>query len=231
MIAPHPNPESRAADQPPAIAIDGLTLAFGGRTVLRDFSLRVAAREKVVLAGASGSGKSSVLACLLGFLAPAAGRIAIHGEPLTPRSVWRLRRELALVQQEPDLGEQTVADWLAEPFEYRANEALRGQLARLPDLLPQLRLAPAILKQKGPELSGGEKQRIALAAALLLDRPILLLDEPTSALDPDSRQAVYACLAGLQNQTVLMVSHDAGPALDFADRTVRLTGEEAARGD
>ena len=97
-------------------------------------------------------------------------------------------------------------------------------LARLPDLLPQLRLAPAILKQKGPELSGGEKQRIALAAALLLDRPILLLDEPTSALDPDSRQAVYACLAGLQNQTVLMVSHDAGPALDFADRTVRLTG-------
>ena len=64
----------------------------------------------------------------------------------------------------------------------------------------------------------------------LLDRPILLLDEPTSALDPDSRQAVYDCLAGLERQTLLMVSHDAGPALHFADRTVRLPGEEAARG-
>ena len=230
MIAPHPNPESRAADQPPAIAIDGLTLAFGGRTVLRDFSLRVAAREKVVLAGASGSGKSSVLACLLGFLAPAAGRIAIQGEPLSAKSVWRLRRALALVQQEPDLGEQTVADWLREPFAFRANAAQEEHFARAPEWLARLRLSPAILKQKGPELSGGEKQRLALVSAFLLDRPILLLDEPTSALDPDSRQAVYDCLAGLQDRTLLMVSHDAGPALDFADRTVRLPGAEAAHG-
>ena len=107
---------------------------------------------------------------------------------------------------------------------------LRRQLPALRGKDLRLRLSPAILRQKGPELSGGEKQRLALVSALLLDRPILLLDEPTSALDPDSRRAVYDCLAGLERQTLLMVSHDAGPALDFADRTVRLTGEEAARG-
>ena len=219
-----------AAAEAPALAVAGLTLAFGARTVLRDFSLQVAPREKVVLAGPSGSGKSSVLACLLGFLAPAAGRIEIAGEPLTPRSVWRLRRHLAFVQQEPDLGEQIVADWLREPFAFRANAAQAEHFARAPEWLARLRLSPAILKQKGPELSGGEKQRLALVSALLLDRPILLLDEPTSALDPDSRRAVYDCLAGLERQTLLMVSHDAGPALDFADRTVRLPGEEAARG-
>lgn len=217
-------------DRPPSIEIDGLTLAFAGRTVLQDFSLRVGASEKVVLAGESGSGKSSILACLLGFLAPVAGRIAIRGESLTAKSVWHLRRELALVQQEPDLGEQTVEAWFQEPFTFRANEALRGNLSKLPALLPQLRLTPAILKQKGPDLSGGEKQRVALAAALLLDRPILLLDEPTSALDPESRQAVYACLAGLQDQALLMVSHDAGSALDFADRTVRLPRREKPHG-
>ena len=190
----------------------------------------MAAHEKVVLAGASGSGKSSVLACLLGFLAPAAGRIAIQGEPLSAKSVWRLRRALALVQQEPDLGELGVEEWLREPLAFRANAALQGNFTRVPEWLARLRLSPAILRQKGPELSGGEKQRLALVSALLLDRPILLLDEPTSALDPDSRRAVYDCLAGLERQTLLMVSHDAGPALDFADRTVRLTGEEAARG-
>ena len=230
MIAPHPNPESRDVDRPPAIAIAGLTLAFGARTVLRNFFLQMAPREKVVLAGPSGSGKSSVLACLLGFLEPAAGRIEIGGEPLTPRSAWRLRRQLALVQQEPDLGELGVEEWLREPLAFRANQALHGNFARVPEWLARLRLSPAILRQKGPELSGGEKQRLALVSALLLDRPILLLDEPTSALDPDSRRAVYDCLAGLERQTLLMVSHDAGPALDFADRTVRLTGEEAARG-
>jgi len=214
----------------PDIEIAGLDLAFAGRTILHDFSLQVAAGEKVVLAGASGSGKSSLLACLLGFLFPPAGRIAIRGELVTPKSVWRLRRAMALVQQEPDLGEQTVAEWIEEPFTFRANESLRGHLAQLPGLLRRLRLDPAILRQKGPALSGGEKQRIALASALLLDRHILLLDEPASALDPESRQAVYDGLADLEGQTLLMVSHDPSSALRFVDRTVRLSPPEDDHG-
>ena len=229
MIPLPPDPAPFAPDPPP-IAVEGLTLAFDSRVVLHDFSLRVEAREKVVLAGPSGCGKSSLLACLLGFLSPAAGRIAILGEPLTPANVWRLRRAIAFVQQETDLGGQTAGDWLREPFAFRANESLRGNLDRLPDLLERLRLNPAILRQKGPDLSGGEKQRLALIAALLLDRPILLLDEPTSALDPDSRQAVYDGLASLRDPAVLMVSHDTGPALDFAHRTVRIPGKAAPHG-
>jgi putative ABC transport system ATP-binding protein len=217
-------------NRPAPIDIEHLALAFDGRKILYDFSLRVNDGETVMLAGPSGSGKSSILSCLLGFLVPAAGRIAIHGEELTAQSVWRLRRAMTLVQQEPDLGEWTVRQWLEEPFTFHANEAIRDPLARLPDLLRRLRLPEAILKQKGPALSGGEKQRIALVAALLLDRPILLLDEPTSALDPDSRQAVYDCLSALKTQTLLMISHDAGPALAFADRTVRIAPREAPHG-
>lgn len=216
---------------PPAIEFDQITLAFDGRTLLHDFSLRVQTGEKVVLAGPSGSGKSSLLACLLGFVTPPpAGRIAVFGEPLTPKSVWHLRHSMALVQQEPDIGEQSAEDWIREPFTFHANEALRGNLARLPDLLPRLHLAPGLLRQKGTDLSGGEKQRLAIVAALLLDRPILLLDEPTSALDPESRQAVYDYLTAIQGQTLLMVSHDTGAALHFASRTVRLTPPEATHG-
>lgn len=217
-------------NRPPPIDIERLALAFGERTVLENFSLRVEPNEKVVLAGPSGSGKSSILACLLGFLVPAAGRIAVQGELLTAKSVWHLRRTMALVQQESVLDEQTVREWIEAPFAFHANAAMRGNRSRLPDLLARLGLPEAILRQAGSDLSGGEKQRVALAAALLLDRPILLLDEPASALDPASRQAVYDCLAGLHDQTLLMISHDTGPTLDFSDRTVRIAPREVPHG-
>ncbi len=224
------NYNTAGTDAPPAIDVEALALVFGDRAVLTDFSMTVASGEKVVLAGPSGSGKSSILACLLGFLVPAAGRIAIRGEPLTAQSVWRLRREIALVQQEPDLGDRSAGEWLEEPFHFHANASRRDHLSRLPDVLRHVRLPPGILAQKSGDLSGGEKQRLALVGALLLDRPILLLDEPTSALDADSRDAVYACLAGLRGKSLLMISHDTGRGLDFADRVVSLSPGEAPHG-
>ena len=212
------------------IEIDSLCLSFGDRPVLDGFSMRVEVGETVVLAGESGSGKSSVLSCIMGFLRPDSGRILVRGEILGPKSVWHLRRSMALVQQEPDLGDERVDAWLRDPFSFRANASLRPNLANLPSLLDLLRLPPSILSQKGPDLSGGEKQRVALVAALLLDRPILLLDEHASALDPDSRRAVYSCLSGLSGISILMVSHDSESALDFAHRSVRLPSRKAPHG-
>lgn len=212
------------------IVIDSLCLSLGGRPVLDGFSMRVDEGETVVLAGESGSGKSSVLSCLLGFLFPDSGRILVRGDILCPKSSWLLRRSMALVQQEPDLGDDRVEDWLRDPFSFRANAALRPNLARLPFLLDLVRLPSSILAQKGPDLSGGEKQRVALVAALLLDRPILLLDEPTSALDPDSRRAVYSCLSGLEGKSILMVSHDSDSSLDFAHRSIRLPPRKVSHG-
>lgn len=207
----------------PAIQARGLTLSFDGRFLLRDFSLRIESGETVVLTGDSGCGKSSLLACLMGFLAPASGQVEIRGEALSAQTAWHLRRNMALVQQEPDLGEQTVREWIAEPFAFRGNRSRPMQETRLESLLERLRLPAAILAKPGLQLSGGEKQRVALVSALLLNRPILLLDEPVSALDEEARRAVYACLGELTDTTIVMVSHDPASVAGLADRMIRLT--------
>lgn len=211
-----------------AVEIQNLKLTFNSKTVLEGFSLAVAEAETVVLAGPSGCGKSSILLCLLGFLTPESGAISLQGTPLTPETVWAIRRQVAYVPQEPDLGTGSVQQWLDQMLSFQANTGVSGEL--LTGRLHAVGLTETLLEQPAEKLSGGEKQRVALATALLLQRPILLLDEPTSALDPSSRDKVYHLLRQLTETTVLMISHDEHPRLDFADRIVQLLPEGAAHG-
>lgn len=213
-----------------AIEFDGLALRFGHTTVLHDFDLELAPGQTAVLSGPSGCGKSSLLHCLLGFLQPTAGQVRVDHTAVTGQSVWHVRRQLAWVPQEPQLGQATAADWVDELLAFAANADARAQRDRLTPELDALGLDETVLAKGGEEISGGEKQRLALAFALLLDRPALLLDEPTSALDAVSRDRVYDRLRRLTDTTVLMISHDRHPNLDFADDVVTLTPPEAARG-
>jgi putative ABC transport system ATP-binding protein len=212
------------------LRFEKISIAFAGLEIVRDFDLIVAPGEKVALAGPSGCGKSSVLHCLLGFVQPASGRIFVDDDTLSPRSVWRLRRRIAYVGQEPDLGEELVGGWIDRQFDLRANEAIRHNLAMLPGELERLGLSQGILGKRGPDLSGGEKQRIAMVAALLLNREILVLDEPTSALDALARQRVYVRLGELRDTTILMVSHDDTENLGFVNRIARMDGGEDGNG-
>lgn len=100
----------------PAVAMERIGIVFDGQLVLTVFSLRVESGEKVCLQGASGSGKSTLLKCLLGLAMPRAGRIQIQGQTLTPKSVWRLRRQMAWVPQNPDWGDLTVRQALEQPL-------------------------------------------------------------------------------------------------------------------
>ncbi len=204
-----------------AIEIDDLTIRFGDRTVVERFSLHLATGDRVTLTGPSGSGKSTILRCILGFIPTTAGSIRIAGQPLTSDSVWQLRTHMAYVAQEPDLGQGTVRALLHQPFAYRANADRAGNLTRIPELCDRLALSPGLLDDEIGTLSGGEKQRVAIIAALLLERRLLLLDEPSSALDSDRRQAVIELLRTVNGLTVLAVAHDPS---DFAiaERTVAL---------
>jgi len=204
-----------------ALEARDLSIRFGGQAVLEGLSLSMRPGEKAVLTGPSGGGKSTVLRCFLGFVVPDAGSIQIEGEPLTAETVWRLRQRIAYVGQEPDPGIGTTVEAIERPFQYRANAAHKRNLERLPELLERFHLSKELLHKDVSALSGGEKQRIALVSAILLERPIFLLDEITSALDKASKQTVADYFRSRQDATALIVAHDS-EVFAFADRVVDL---------
>lgn len=214
--------------QNPAIDIDNLSVRFGGKTVLEGISLSLTAGDKVSLTGRSGCGKSTLLRCLLGFVPWQSGRLVIEGTELTAESVWKMRRRLAYVPQEPQLGRGSAREAIEAPFAYRANASLRGNLARVEEMFERYQLDAKLLAEPVGNLSGGEKQRVVLIAALLLERPILLLDEASSALDPASKAAVAADIAARQALTVLSISHDAR-GFDLGGRIMDISSLTQAR--
>ena len=208
------------------IEINDLTIAFDGKEVLSGFDLSVAAGEKLVITGDSGCGKSTVLRAILGFAVPARGSIRIGGEPLDEHSVWSMRTRLGYVAQEPELGAGSALDALTRAFEYHANAGLRDNVKRIPELTERFGLESELLDKDVSALSGGEKQRIALIASILLDRGIYLLDEATSALDKANRRVVADYFRDLPDVTLLAVSHD-DQTFAFADRVVTLSGRDS----
>lgn len=206
-----------------------VAVRFNEQTVLEGFSLSLKAGDKVVLTGPSGCGKSTALRCFLGFVTPSAGTVAVEGTPLTHQTVWALRRQMAYVGQEPDLGTGSVREALERPFHYSANVSLKANLDRAPELFGAFGLLGAMLDKSTGDLSGGEKQRVALVSAILLDRRIFLLDEVTSALDGAGKDAVLGYFKARTDVTALFVAHDT-ERFAFADRLVSLPQVAASRG-
>jgi ABC-type iron transport system FetAB ATPase subunit len=207
--------------QIPAIDIDSLTVKIGGHNILSNISLRLLPGQKATLVGRSGCGKSTLLRCILGFVAPVSGTIRIFGRELTSVSVWQLRTRMAYVAQEPAMGAGTVRNVLERPFAFKNNRHLRENLVRLPELMDHLHLSDSLLDKEISTLSGGEKQRIAVISALLLDREILLLDEASSALDQAAKHAVIDLVGAKEDLTVLSVSHDQ-EWIGFSDDVIEL---------
>ncbi|WP_169513289.1 ABC transporter ATP-binding protein [Geopsychrobacter electrodiphilus] len=191
-----------------ALDIENLTLAFSGHQLFTGLSFKLWAGERLVLRGPSGCGKSSLLRCLLGYIQPTTGQIRVFGQNLNHHSVWALRTRMAYVAQEPELAEGRVRDLLARPFSFRVNRHLQKNLELLPSLFDQLLLPHDLLEREAQQLSGGEKQRIAMVSALLLQREILLLDEASSALDPAASQAMVELMVARRDLTILAVSHE-----------------------
>ncbi len=205
----------------PAIEVDDLAIEYDGRPILNQFSLRIEPGEKVTLVGASGSGKSTILKCVLGLAVPANGSIKINGIALNQANIWATRLNLGYVAQEPVLAPGTTMNAIEQPFEFKANCGLRKNLQRLPELLEQFNVSSQLLNKTTHTLSGGEKQRIALISAILLERPIMLLDEASAALDSENKRMVAEYFMHADDLTVLSVSHDS-EWMQFSNRVVSL---------
>jgi ATP-binding cassette subfamily B protein len=210
------------------LALRGVWFAYGeGAPVLRHLDLEVAAGERVCVVGPTGAGKSTLLALLLRFYDPAAGAVELDGVDLRRLELASLRRQIALVPQDPWMLDGTIADNLAfgrpgattEELEAAARAAfLDDVVTRLPDGWNTQ------IGEGGVRLSGGQRRRVALARAILRDASVLLLDEPTSGLDAASEQAVLDVLdRAAEERTVLSVSHRLSLAAR-ADRVVVLDG-------
>ncbi len=189
------------------IQFKNISLSVQQQTLLTHANLHIYSGEKVVIRGPSGCGKSSLLKCATGALPLTGGSIYLGDTKLSAATVSTLRGQLAFIGQEPILGAKNVRDALLLPFQFKAHRGHAPTETKLRQSLEQFHLSADILTKSSAQISGGEKQRIALLRALLLGKNIFMADEVTSALDPESKTAVMAALFR-PKITLLSVSHD-----------------------
>jgi general L-amino acid transport system ATP-binding protein len=209
---------------PPAITLDKVNKWFGSLHVLRDVSLTVAEKERVVVCGPSGSGKSTMIRCINRLETHQEGRIVVDGTELTDdlRALDTVRREVGMVFQSFNLFPHltilencTLAPiWVRKMPRAEAEEVAMGYLERVK--------IPEQAKKYPGQLSGGQQQRVAIARALCMKPKIMLFDEPTSALDPEMIKEVLDTMIGLADDgmTMVCVTHEMGFARQVAHRVV-----------
>ncbi|MCC5812144.1 MAG: ABC transporter ATP-binding protein [Ectothiorhodospiraceae bacterium] len=209
------------------IVLDGVSFHHEYGVALDNVSLHIAAGERVVLLGANGCGKSTLLKLMNGLLLPQQGQVLFQGTALTHGQLrdrrWsrEFRRQVGLLFQDPDamLFNPTVAEEIGYslrqlPVEER-DRRIRHWAAELglSDLLdtPPFRL------------SGGEKQRLCLAAVLVLEPALLLMDEPTANLDPRATGWLVDFLLDLEQVTTVVSTHNLSLAAELGDRALMLS--------
>jgi ATP-binding cassette subfamily B protein/subfamily B ATP-binding cassette protein MsbA len=213
--------ETRVADQPgatlmsrPKGRVEFEAVSFGydpGRLVLHEISLTVAPGETIAIVGATGAGKSTLVSLVPRFFDPWQGRVLIDGQDVRASKLKSLREHVSIVLQEPFLFPMTVAENIA----YGRPEADLAQIeaaARAANAHDFIRNLPqgyqTLVGERGATVSGGERQRLSIARALLKDAPILILDEPTSSLDAETENALLEALERLtRNRTTFIIAH------------------------
>lgn len=189
------------------IKYENIGFSFENRKILSGFNLTVKKNQKILLRGKSGTGKTTLLKILLGFTKPSEGTIYFRNRVIDSKTCWEARKEIAYIVQDTDLGEGKVKSLLDEIFSYRANKEKLDH-EKLRAFIRELELEDDILETNFQELSGGEKQRIGILIALLLNRNIYLLDEVTSALDAKLKKKIADYFLAREDWTLLIVSHD-----------------------
>jgi branched-chain amino acid transport system ATP-binding protein len=201
----------------PLLVIDGVNSYYGENHILKSVSLTVGAGETVALLGRNGVGKTTTLKSIVGWVQPRSGSITFAGEQLAGKEMMEIARKgIALVPEERRIFTNlTVAENLriAQITARKPGWSLERVYERFPRLRERL-------ANKGDEISGGEKQMLAIARALVQDTRVLLLDEPTEGLAPLIVREVEAVIREIKSagMTILLVEQNLFSALGVADR-------------
>ena len=213
--------------------LDGVSFGYDAqRPVLENVSLHVRPGMRVGVSGATGAGKTTLVSLLNRFYDPTEGRILLDDVDLRDYRLVDLRRQFAVVLQEPLLFSTSIGENIAYARpeasfeEITAAAAAAGAhdfIAALPDGFDTL------VGERGVRLSGGERQRISLARAFLKDAPVLVLDEPTSAVDVRTEKAIMEAMYRLmEGRTTFLIAHRLG-TLEGCDQRIELAGGRVAR--
>jgi len=207
------------------IVLDRVSFRYDGDAVLDQLSFCIPAHGICAILGPSGIGKSTIADLLVRFYDPDAGAIRLDGIDLRDLSLADLRRAIVLLDQSPYLFHASVRENIA----YAQPDACQEQIAeaaRAASIHERILALPggygSIIAERGQSLSAGERQRIAIARALLADPKVLVLDEPTSALDEANERIIAETLQRIATgRTLILITHRASLA-QIAQQTIRL---------
>jgi ATP-binding cassette subfamily B protein len=231
------------------IRFDHVTFRYAGhdRPLYDDVNVTIAAGQRVGLVGRSGSGKTTFVKLIQRLYDTTEGRVLIDGQDVARATQESLRRQIAIVPQEPILFHRSLAENIgyARPGATAEEIERAASLANAHDFIARLpRGYRTLVGERGVKLSGGERQRVALARAFLADAPILILDEATSSLDSESEMLIQEAIGRLMaGRTAIVIAHrlstvraldrilvfDSGQIVEDGDHATLLAGEGAYR--
>ncbi|RMA60539.1 ATP-binding cassette subfamily B protein [Acidovorax sp. 100] len=236
-VADAPGAQPLAGLDQPTVRFEDVVFAYdakGGRTILQGISFEIPAGKTVAVVGPSGSGKSTLARLLFRFYDIQQGRITIAGQEIRSVKQASVRQAIGIVPQDTVLFNDTVAYNIAygRPGATQDEIESAARAARIHDFIASTPKGYAtMVGERGLKLSGGEKQRVAIARTLLKNPPILIFDEATSALDSANERAIQAELQGVaQNKTTLVIAHRLSTVVDAHEILVMDAGRIIERG-
>jgi ABC-type multidrug transport system ATPase subunit len=192
------------------LKVNKLNVAYNSHIVIRDFSMQLQRGELVAIIGASGSGKSSLLRALMGFVPLTSGEIILDGTQIHKGQMEKIRRHTAFLPQDLSFPCEWVSEVLETPFLFKNNKNTTVTKEMWHEAFECVGLDNRIMDKRLNEISGGQRQRMLFAVIAMLDKELILLDEPTSSLDSESATLVTKFIKDMckRGKTVLAVTHD-----------------------
>lgn len=213
------------------ISLQGVHKAFGSLAVLRGISLDIPEGQTTAIIGPSGTGKSVLLKHIVGLIAPDQGTVTCFGTDMaqaSEREVYAVRKRMGMLFQDGALFDSmSVGDNIAFPLLHHARElGAKERSARVDEVLELVEL-PGMAGRATAELSGGQRKRVGLARAIVMQPEIVLFDEPNSGLDPITSDAIDALICQMKEHlgvTFVVISHDIVGTVNVADHIAMLHG-------